>query len=76
MGIVLTGLGVDGTQGAAHIKAAGGEILVQDPKSAVAPSMPKSIILSVLETNIVCLEGINSKIESHVLALGSGLKAG
>jgi two-component system, chemotaxis family, protein-glutamate methylesterase/glutaminase len=73
LGIVLTGLGVDGTQGAAHIKAVGGEILAQDPVSAIAPSMPKSVILSGLTDNIVRLSKINSKIESLVSTLSSEL---
>jgi two-component system, chemotaxis family, protein-glutamate methylesterase/glutaminase len=69
----LTGLGVDGTQGAAHIKAVGGEILAQDPVSEIAPSMPKSVILSGLTNNIVRLSKINSKIESLVSTLSSEL---
>jgi two-component system, chemotaxis family, protein-glutamate methylesterase/glutaminase len=73
LGIVLTGLGVDGTQGAAHIKAVGGEILAQDPVSAIAPAMPKSVILSGLTNNIVRLSKINSKIESLVSSLSSEL---
>jgi two-component system, chemotaxis family, protein-glutamate methylesterase/glutaminase len=75
LGIVLTGLGVDGTQGAAHIKAAGGEILVQDPKSAIAARMPNSIILSGLATDVASLAKINSKINSKILALESNLTA-
>ncbi len=73
LGIVLTGLGVDGTQGAAHIRAVGGEILAQDPESAIAPAMPKSIILSGLSNDVVKLSEINSKIESLVSTLSSDL---
>lgn len=69
LGIVLTGLGVDGTHGAAHIKAVGGEVLAQDPKSAIAPSMPKSVILSGVNTDIVGLDKLNSKIESQISTL-------
>ncbi len=74
LGIVLTGLGVDGTEGAAHIKAVGGEILAQDPETAIAPRMPKSIILSGLTTNVVKLSEMNSKIESQVLSLAKNLE--
>jgi two-component system, chemotaxis family, protein-glutamate methylesterase/glutaminase len=73
LGVVLTGLGVDGTNGAAHIKAAGGEVLVQDPESAIAPTMPKSVILSGLTTDVVGLTKINSKIKSKILRLTSKL---
>ncbi len=75
LGIVLTGLGVDGTQGAAHIKAVGGEVLAQDPKSAIAPSMPKNVILSGLNSDTVKLDEINSKIESQISMLTSNLKS-
>jgi two-component system, chemotaxis family, protein-glutamate methylesterase/glutaminase len=75
LGIVLTGLGVDGTHGAAHIKAVGGEVLVQDPESATAPSMPKNVILSGLNSDIVGLDEINSKVESQITKLSSSLTA-
>ena len=39
-GVVLTGLGDDGAEGLALIQAAGGEILVQDPATAVVDGMP------------------------------------
>ncbi len=73
LGVVLTGLGVDGTHGAAHIKAVGGEVLAQDPQSATAPSMPRSIILSGLATETVKLADLNSKIESQISKLSSSL---
>ncbi len=73
LGIVLTGLGVDGTHGAAHIKAAGGEVIAQEPESATASSMPNSVVISGLATEVVKLSEINSKIESQILALSSNL---
>jgi len=73
LGIVLTGLGVDGTQGAAHIKAVGGEILAQDPESAVAPAMPQNVISSGLANEILQISEINSKIDSLVSTLSSKL---
>ncbi|MBU1896743.1 chemotaxis protein CheB, partial [Myxococcota bacterium] len=42
--VVLTGMGRDGTRGAQAIAAAGGLICAQTPDSAVAPSMPTSVI--------------------------------
>ncbi len=43
-GIILTGAGADGTSGVKALKEAGGIILVQDPKEAEYPSMPRNAI--------------------------------
>lgn len=42
--IVLTGLGRDGSSGASIIKKAGGKVIVQNPETAIAPSMPRAVI--------------------------------
>lgn len=44
LGIVLTGLGRDGTLGAQFIRQYGGTVLVQDEASSMAFSMPNSVI--------------------------------
>jgi PAS domain S-box-containing protein len=44
IGVVLSGVGTDGTRGLAAIKAAGGFTFAQDPKSAKLPAMPVSAI--------------------------------
>ena len=43
VGVVLSGMGDDGKQGAAKVKSIGGKIIVQDPDTAVVNSMPKTI---------------------------------
>jgi two-component system CheB/CheR fusion protein len=48
VGIVLSGTASDGTQGLKAIKAEGGLVIVQDPKSAKFDGMPKSAIASGL----------------------------
>jgi len=40
---VLTGMGHDGTRGAAEIVERGGMVVVQDSESCVVPSMPRSV---------------------------------
>lgn len=44
LGVVLTGRGSDGAAGAAAIRRGGGLVLVQDPATCVAPSMPHAVL--------------------------------
>ncbi len=46
MGIVLSGMGKDGTEGIRHIKEIGGQTIVQNPLYSTVRSMPESAILS------------------------------
>lgn len=75
VGVVLTGLGRDGAQGAAHIASAHGSILVQDPETAVAPSMPKTIIEGGINHKVSPLNGMGNLIVETVFPLASKIKA-
>lgn len=44
VGIILSGMGTDGTKGADAIEENGGIVMVQDPKSTKFDSMPNSVI--------------------------------
>ena len=44
IGLVCTGANMDGAKGLLHIKKCGGLTVVQDPKTAEAPSMPLAAI--------------------------------
>lgn len=44
IGVILTGANQDGSQGLRIIKECGGLAVVQDPKSAQAPSMPEAAL--------------------------------
>lgn len=44
VGVVLTGMGSDGTHGAGLIKAAGGKVMVEDESTCAIYGMPKSIV--------------------------------
>lgn len=42
--VILSGTGQDGTEGAVHIKQAGGRVIIQDPTSATFSGMPLSVL--------------------------------
>ena len=44
LGVVMTGMGDDGKQGAAWIKAQGGTVLTQDEGSSVIYGMPRAVV--------------------------------
>ncbi len=44
VGVILSGMGTDGTNGANAIEEYGGMVMVQDPKSTKFDSMPNSVI--------------------------------
>jgi two-component system chemotaxis response regulator CheB len=44
LAVVMTGMGSDGARGAAHIREAGGEIIVQDEASSVVWGMPGAVL--------------------------------
>ena len=47
--VILTGSGSDGSAGAWHVKQAGGAVVVEDPATALFPSMPRSISPSLVD---------------------------
>lgn len=49
VGVVLSGMGTDGTLGAIAIKENNGTVLVQDPHDAKFDSMPNNVIARVME---------------------------
>jgi len=44
IGLIFTGMGKDGSVGAGFIRAAGGKVFVENPSTAVLPSMPQSVV--------------------------------
>lgn len=57
--VVMTGANDDGARGAARIKAAGGMVLVQDPKTAEARAMPEAAIKAAKVDRILPLPDIS-----------------
>ncbi len=58
IGVVLTGMLDDGTSGLMVVRARGGKTIVQDPATALFPSMPQSALERVPDAEIANLENI------------------
>lgn len=71
VGVVLTGMGRDGCDGAAAIRAAGGRIVCQDRASAVVYGMPGAVAELGLADVVVPLDGVARQVTSWA---GSGRK--
>ncbi len=55
LAVVLTGMGEDGLQGAAWVKAAGGMVLAESEQTAVVYGMPRAVIEAGLADRVVNL---------------------
>lgn len=66
LGVVLTGMGHDGTEGARAVVAAGGAVLVQDRPSSTIWGMPGSIVKAGLACEVVALDGMARAIQTHL----------
>ncbi|MDY6827375.1 MAG: chemotaxis protein CheB, partial [Bacillota bacterium] len=66
IGVILSGMGTDGTLGLGAIKEKGGVVFVQEPASAKFDSMPKSAIEAGLADVIAPVEEIPLKIASYL----------
>jgi two-component system chemotaxis response regulator CheB len=58
LGLVMTGMGSDGREGAAWIKAKGGTVLTESEQSCVVYGMPRSIVEAGLSDGAVALDGL------------------
>ena len=66
LAIVLTGLGKDGLCGCQEIRAAGGQVLVQDEASSVVWGMPGAIAKAGIANQIVPLKHLADEITRRV----------
>lgn len=71
IGVILTGMGCDGSMGAVHISKAGGIVLAQDPSTAIVGSMPERTIATGIVREVVPLSIMGTKITSYLDQLDS-----
>jgi two-component system, chemotaxis family, protein-glutamate methylesterase/glutaminase len=55
VGVIMTGMGNDGTLGCAMIKASGGRVIAQDESTSVVYGMPKCVVEAGLADKVVPL---------------------
>ena len=66
LGVVMTGMGSDGREGAAWIKARGGRILTEAEASCVVYGMPRSVVEAGLSDLSVTLEQMASAVMERI----------
>ncbi|MEK6476311.1 chemotaxis protein CheB [Catalinimonas sp. 4WD22] len=66
IGVVLSGTGIDGKEGAEELKKSGGYILVQDPQEAQQDGMPRAILNAGCYDKILLAEMIGEEIQSYI----------
>lgn len=66
IGVILTGLGRDGASGAAHIASVGGSVIIQDPSTTLAPSMPNATIKTISNYVLSPLDSLHNAIIDEI----------
>ncbi|HLY62639.1 MAG TPA: chemotaxis response regulator protein-glutamate methylesterase [Terriglobia bacterium] len=76
MGVVLTGMGNDGSRGVQAVKAAGGYVIAQDEATSMIFGMPQESIRTGSVDAILPLEAIVPALEKRALYLRGAVKVG
>ncbi|MGH9554804.1 MAG: protein-glutamate methylesterase/protein-glutamine glutaminase [Terriglobales bacterium] len=76
LGVVLTGMGNDGSRGVQAVRAAGGQAIVQDEATSIIFGMPAEAIKTGAVDSVLPLEGIYAAIEKRVLFIFGAQKVG
>lgn len=66
VGVVLTGMGVDGTMGARRVRAAGGYVIAEDESTCVVWGMPRSVKEAGVANAVVPLDRVADEIQLAV----------
>jgi two-component system chemotaxis response regulator CheB len=66
LGVVMTGMGADGRDGAAWIKARGGVVLTEAEETCVVYGMPRAVVEAGLSDEAVPLDRLTAAIMERV----------
>jgi two-component system chemotaxis response regulator CheB len=66
LGVVMTGMGSDGREGAAWIKAKGGTVLTESETTCVVYGMPRSVVEAGLSDGAVTVDGMADALMARV----------
>jgi two-component system chemotaxis response regulator CheB len=76
IGVILTGMGNDGSKGAQTVHNAGGHMIAQDESTAVIFGMPQEAIKTGAIDQVLPMEAIYQAIEKRVLFIFGAAKVG
>ncbi|MDR2104830.1 MAG: chemotaxis response regulator protein-glutamate methylesterase [Deferribacteraceae bacterium] len=66
LGVIMTGMGNDGTKGLKKLRDRGGFVISQDEPSCIVYGMPRAVVEAGIADEIVTLDDIASRIAFHV----------
>jgi len=65
LGVIMTGMGNDGTKGLTALKDKGGYIISQDETSCIVYGMPRAVVEAGIADEIIPLDDIAARIAFH-----------
>jgi two-component system chemotaxis response regulator CheB len=66
LGVIMTGMGNDGTKGLTKLKSRGGFVISQDEPSCIVYGMPRAVVEAGIADEIVTLDEIAARMAYHV----------